>query len=562
VQDVGLAILAVSPLMAVGGLIVFGRWPAGRAAPLGYAGLAVISLLVWGAPITTIAAATLKGLVIAAEILLIIFGALLLLETLQRLGAFATINSSLQKVSSDRRIQVILIAWLFGAFIEGAAGFGSPAAVCVPLLVGLGFPPLAAAFAGLVIQCTPVSFGAVGTPILVGVNAGLSGLPAVDHYLSVHPGLDHRGLLEAIGLRTALLHAAVGCVIPLILVALLTKHFGPRRTYREGLAVWPFALFAAAAMLVPYVLVAWLLGPEFPSLLGGSMGLIVAVIAAKSGWFTPRGEIPWDFSPASEWPPEWRPKPSTANPESTEEPGADLRNVPLLAAIAPYLAVALILVATRTIPAVTNSLAAMKLSVPSVFGAPVAITINLITSPGAIFLSVVALTLLGFKLAGQSVTREASQACHGALLSTLRAAPALAWMIPAVQVFLSSAGELPAMPIVFASATESVFGGAWPLVAPWLGGLGAAVAGSNTVSNMTFAAFQFDVATRLGLDPVSTVSLQAVGGAAGNTVSIHNAVAATAVARLAGEEGRLLRMTAGVFVYYALAAGCLSALAG
>lgn len=435
-HDVGLAILAISPLMGVGGLIVFGHWPASRAAPLGYAALVATAILVWGAPPIAIAAATLKGLVIAVEILLIIFGALLLLETMQRLGAFATIHANLQKVSRDRRIQVILIAWLFGAFIEGAAGFGSPAAVCVPLLVGLGFPPLAAAFAGLVIQCTPVSFGAVGTPILVGVNAGLVGLPAVDDYLSVHQGLDHRGLLEVIGLRTALLHAGVGCVIPLILVALLTKHFGPRRTYREGLAVWPFALFAAAAMLIPYVLVAWLLGPEFPSLLGGGIGLVVAVFAAKNGWFTPRDGAPWDFAPASEWPSEWRTEFPTADLQPTEASDTDQRNVSLLAAIAPYLAVALILVATRTIPVVVNALAGMKLSTTSVFGAPVTLSTNVITSPGTIFVVVVALTLLGFKAAGRSVAREASQACHGTLRSTLRAAPALAWMIPAVQVFL------------------------------------------------------------------------------------------------------------------------------
>ena len=116
-----------------------------------------------------------KGLLIAGELLYIIFGAILLLNTLRYSGGLRIIRRSFENISSDRRIQVIIVAWLFGSFIEGAAGFGTPAAVAVPLLVGLGFPPLAAVVAGMMIQSTPVSFGAVGTPILVGVGKWVVG---------------------------------------------------------------------------------------------------------------------------------------------------------------------------------------------------------------------------------------------------------------------------------------------------------------------------------------------------------------------------------------------------
>ena len=97
------------------------------------------------------------------------------MNTLQQSGALRTIRRGFTDITPDRRIQVIIIAWLFGSFIEGSAGFGTPAAVAVPLLVGLGFPALAAVVAGMLIQSTPVSFGAAGTPILVGVSTGLSG---------------------------------------------------------------------------------------------------------------------------------------------------------------------------------------------------------------------------------------------------------------------------------------------------------------------------------------------------------------------------------------------------
>ena len=116
---------------------------------------------------------TFQGLIITIGILWIIFGAIMLLNTLKYSGAIKEIRENFANISSDRRIQVILIAWLFGCFIEGASGFGTPAAVVAPLMVAVGFPPLAAVVFGMMIQSTPVSFGAVGTPLLVGVQEGL-----------------------------------------------------------------------------------------------------------------------------------------------------------------------------------------------------------------------------------------------------------------------------------------------------------------------------------------------------------------------------------------------------
>ena len=169
------ALLAFLPILAVGILLVGFRLPASRAMPLSYIVAAGLALSVWQVPGVRVAAASVKGLMIAFQLLYIIFGAILLLNTLRYSGALAVIRSGFTSISPDRRVQVILIAWLFGAFIEGAAGFGTPAAVTVPLMVGLGFPAMAAVVSGMIIQSTPVSFGAVGTPILVGVNKGLSG---------------------------------------------------------------------------------------------------------------------------------------------------------------------------------------------------------------------------------------------------------------------------------------------------------------------------------------------------------------------------------------------------
>ena len=177
------ALLAFLPILVVGVLLVGFRLPASRAMPVSYLVAAGLALFVWQVPSVQVAAATIKGLSLTLRLLFIIFGAILLLNTLKHSGALAVIRNGFTNISADRRVQVIIVAWLFGAFIEGAAGFGAPAAVTVPLMVGLGFPAMAGVVAGMIIQSTPVSFGAVGTPILVGVNDGLK---------------DHGNVLDAI----------------------------------------------------------------------------------------------------------------------------------------------------------------------------------------------------------------------------------------------------------------------------------------------------------------------------------------------------------------------------
>ena len=130
-----LAGLSLLPIAAVALLLVILRWPASRAMPISYLVAAVLAFSVWKVPAVQIGAASVKGLVIAAELLYIIFGAILLLNTLEESGALRRIRRTFSDITPDRRIQVIIIAWLFGSFIEGSAGFGTPAAVAVPLLV-------------------------------------------------------------------------------------------------------------------------------------------------------------------------------------------------------------------------------------------------------------------------------------------------------------------------------------------------------------------------------------------------------------------------------------------
>ena len=239
-----LALLSLLPIASVAVFLVLLRWPASRAMPIAYIVCALLALFVWQVPSSVVIAASLNGIVVAATLIFIIFGAIALLNTLQESGGLYAIRAGFTSISPDRRIQVIIIAWLFGAFIEGSAGFGTPAAVAVPLLAGLGFPAMAAVIAGMIIQSTPVSFGAASTPILVGVSTGLSNDPSVAAYVAAAEGLTFDLLLENIAVKVALLHAIAGTFVPLIVVSLMTGIFGANKSFAEGLRAWKFALTA------------------------------------------------------------------------------------------------------------------------------------------------------------------------------------------------------------------------------------------------------------------------------------------------------------------------------
>lgn len=169
-----LALFAFLPIFVAGVMLVGFRIQARIAMPVTYLITVVIAMALWGMSGNRVIASTIQGLIQTAGLLWIIFGAILLLNTLKHSGGISAIRSGFAQISPDRRIQVFLIAWLFGSFIEGASGFGTPAAVVAPLMVAVGFPALAAVTFGLIIQSTPVSFGAVGTPLIVGVQSGLN----------------------------------------------------------------------------------------------------------------------------------------------------------------------------------------------------------------------------------------------------------------------------------------------------------------------------------------------------------------------------------------------------
>jgi len=546
-----LTVLSLLPIITVAVFLVGLRWPASRAMPLSYVVAVVLAFLVWQIPGVQILAASINGLVIAFTLLYIIFGAILLLNTLQESGAIKRIRQGFTDITPDRRVQVIIIAWLFGSFIEGSAGFGTPAAVAVPLLVGLGFPGMAAVMAGMIIQSTPVSFGALGTPILVGVNTGLGGGndPALVEYATQLGYTDWADFLALIAFRVAALHAIAGTLIPLILVSFMTRFFGKNKTFTEGLAVWPFAIFAAFSMTIPYLCAAYFLGPEFPALVGSSIGLLIVVASARTGFLMPKDST-WDFDHESRWPSEWTGSVAVRDVSATG-------SMSLLKAWSPYVIVALLLLSSRLIDPLRSILTEITWNWTGMLGSSVNMnTVQPLYLPGTLFILASLITVWLHKIPA----RAYSKAWSTSLKTTVAASVALVFTVPMVQVFLNSTGGSAGydqMPLVLADGIAGLAGGAWPIFSPFIGGIGAAVAGSNTVSNMMFSLFQFNMGERILVDPTWIVALQAVGGAAGNMICVHNVVAASAVVGLLGREGTIIRMTILPFIYYALLPGAL-----
>ncbi|MBA4150530.1 MAG: L-lactate permease [Verrucomicrobia bacterium] len=545
------ALLALTPVASVFIFLVFLRWPAKRAMPVAYAITALVALFFWKVPGRQVMAATLEGLVITGTILYIIFGAILLLNTLKGSGAISTIRKGLLDVSPDRRIQAIIIAWFFGAFIEGVAGFGTPAAIAAPLLLALGFPAMAAVVVALIIQSTPVSFGAVGTPILIGVNTGLKGSPLVSARLETL-GMEHLEYLTHIGARVGVLHGIIGTLIPLILVSVLTRHFGAKRSWREGFGAWQFALFAGLAFTIPYMLTAVFLGPEFPTLFGSMFGLAISVVAARKRWFAPK-EV-WDFPPREQWPAFWM---GTFNGEV-----ADGRNrMSLARAWVPYLLVGLCLMLSRLnfLP-IKEALRSWKLTWTGILGTNIHASAEVLYLPGTIFLGVIASTYFIQRMN----FAEMRIAISDSVKLLIGTSVALGFAVPMTRIFIHSGvntAGLESMPIVLAETVSGIVGQGWPLIAPSIGAFGAFIAGSNTISNMMFSLFQFGVAEKIGVSAAIIVALQAVGGAAGNMICVHNVVAASATVGYAGREGILIRAVLLPMFYYVLFAGALGFIA-
>lgn len=544
-----LAALAAAPILLSGILIVGFRVPARTAMPVTLVLTSLIAVVVWDMPVAAVAAAAVQGLFITFDILMIIFGAILLLNTLKFSGALSAIRLGFSRISPDPRVQVVIIGWLFGCFIEGASGFGTPAAIVAPLMVALGFPALAAVMLGMMVQSTPVTFGAVGTPILVGVRGGLESPEVIERMAAL--GIEFNDYLQVVTVNVATMHAIAGTIMPLFMVVMMTRFFGANRSWSEGLAVLPFAIFGGLAFTVPYYLTGIFLGPEFPSILGALIGMAIVTTGARAGFLVPKS--PWTFPARAEWPADW-------SGRLKVDFDGHATQMPLWRAWLPYLLVAGLLVLTR-LPELPfgDWLRSLRIAWTGILGTEISAATTPFYLPASMLIAVACLTVWLHRMPGRSFALAVSDSSR----ILLGAGFVLIFTVPMVRIYINSgiASGLDSMPIVMAEWVSINVGQVWPMFAPAIGALGAFIAGSNTVSNLMFVLFQYGVADSLGMSMAMVIALQAVGAAAGNMIAIHNVVAASATVGLLGQEGRTLRRTLLPTLYYLVVVGLMGLVA-
>ncbi len=541
------ALIAALPIIVTIFLMAGLMWPARRTMPIAWLLAALLGLLVWRMDPVRVAAASIEGALGAVNILIIVFGAILLMNTLKNSGALVVINRAFYSISKDRRVQAIIIGWMFSSFIEGSAGFGTPAALAAPLLVGIGFPPLAAAMITLVFNSTAVVFGAVGTTILVGLSNSIEGiLPA---------GVVLGSLLNNVGVWAALINSTFGSILPLLAICLMTRYYGKNRLFKEGLGAAPFALLAGFSFTVPSVIAAYLFGPELPSVIGAAVGMVIIVTFAKLGILTPQSN--WDFpgQDEKEWDSTWGKQVDVNELQGKHKMG-------IFVAGLPYLLVAALLIVTRLpVFGIRSILTGWTVGFIDILGQEgLSYSFQPLYVPGIIpFVLVSVITYKIHKMGAEAIKSSWETTVKQIIPATFALLFAVAMVRILVQSSENNSG-LEGMLLSMSIYTANVAGSAWPFFSPLLGALGSFVSGSNTVSNILFGGFQYGVAETMGMSKTIILSLQSVGGAIGNMICIHNIVAVCAVVGILGYEGAIIRRNIIPALLYAFFIGMIGVL--
>lgn len=537
------ALIAALPILLTVVFMVGFNWPAKRALPVSWGVACIVAGIIWKMKPLEIGAQTIAGFLSALETLFIIFGAILLMNVLKQSGAMASINKIFSNITKDARIQAILVGYVFAGFIEGAAGFGTPAALAAPILISLGFPPLAAAAVCLIYNSTPVCPGPVGVPTLTAsqtVASAVSGL-----------GGDPDTFTALLTKWTCIPHMIGGFFIIIIGIAVLCKVFGKNKSFKDVIPAIPFCLFTGCVIGVIYIIMAIFTGPELVSMVAFLGSLPILIFAAKKGFLMPKDV--WTFEGMNEWGDKsWM---ATQTISTVKD-----KNMSPLKAWLPYVIIGILLVLTRV--------AAFKIK-PILNDDPFILHINSILgfeniswhfkflwNPGIMpFILIAIVTVFLHKMTKTEAVTAFKDSCK----QISGAAIALLFGVAMVNLyrFTSNAdigmsvlsGETveiftyanSSMLYVMAHALANIFHGAYFIVAPLIGVLGAFMSGSCTVSNTLFSSLQFETATLLAMPQVLIVALQNMGGAIGNMTCVNNIVSVCATTGTSGNEGKLIK---------------------
>ncbi|TMJ34277.1 MAG: L-lactate permease [Alphaproteobacteria bacterium] len=517
-------IAAAIPVVTLLALIASGKVKAHIAAIVALIVANLIAIYIFTMPANMSLRATILGAVtgffpIGWIVLNVIFLYRLTLEK----GAFETLQNTIGSVTNDRRLQLLLIAFSFGAFFEGASGFGTPVAVTAAILIGLGFSPLAASGLSLIANTAPVAYGALGTPI-----AGLASVTGIDPYI---------------------LGAMVGRQLPFFSLIVPFWLIWAFAGFRGMTAIWPAILVCGVTFAVPQFLVSNYVNPWFVDIVASlvSMACLVGFLQVwqpKKIWSSPALRSHDESAATMAPPPPAAAKPSTAQ---------------VWASLVPWIIVCAVLLVWGTgwFKALVNPYATWNYPVPELHnvinkmppvvarptpeGAVFSFTWLSYTGTGMLIAAIIAGFFMGFSPLRLLVAYgKTIKVCAYSLVT-------IAAML-AIGTLTRLSGIDATLGLAFAGA-----GVLYPFFGTLLGWLGVALTGSDTASNILFGNLQKITSEQLGLNPILMAAANSSGGVMGKMIDAQSIVVASTATNWFGHEGSILRF---VF-FHSIALACL-----
>jgi lactate permease len=496
--------LAALPIVVLLGLLAFLKIRAHIAALLGLGSAAAISIFFFGMPTGKALATSLFGAAYGLfPIGWIILNVIFLYNLAEEKGHFKVLRDSLTGITGDRRLQLLLIAFCFGAFFEGAAGFGTPVAVTAAILIGLGFSPLASSGLSLVANTAPVAFGGLGTPIVA--LAGVTGIDVLK------------------------LSAMVGRQLPVFSVVVPFWLVWAYAGFGGMIEVWPALLTAGVAFAIPQFLISNYHGPWLAGV-GASVVSIFALVGLLLVW---------------------KPKRIRGHEGSTETGEARAshghRRGAVLKAWLPWLVLSAVIFVwgIPQVKSFLDGLFSLKIPVPGVdklisrvppvvpAAAPeravFAFNALSFTGTGIFVAAVISLFIMGYRL------REAVAVWWKTLKRVRFSLLTVAAML-ALGYVTRYSGLDATLGLAFAGT-----GVLYPFFGTLLGWLGVALTGSDTSSNVLFGSLQTISAERLGLSPILMAAANSSGGVMGKMIDAQSIVVASTATKWYGHEGEILR---------------------
>jgi lactate permease len=522
------ALVAAIPVIVLLGALAFFHVKAHVAALLGLVLALGIAVGVYGMPMSMAGATAAYG---AAFGLLpigwIILNAIFIYDITVKTGKFEVVKDTIGGLAGDRRIQVLLIAFAFGAFIEGAAGFGTPVAISAAMLIGLGFKPLAAAGLALIGNTAPVAYGALGTPIIT--------------------------LAKVTGLNELALSAMAGRQLPLFSLIVPFWLVWAMAGFRGMLGVWPACLVAGLSFAVPQFLVSNFMGPNLVDIIAAASCIVVTYLFLKV------------WQPKEEWrfPEERAATPIASIPGQRKSVGAAVFKKHSFGEAfmgwMPWivLSVAVFIWGQPVVKTWMNGIFNPTFEVPFLHNLvlkapPVAAKIhpeaakyslNLLSATGTGLLVAGIIAGLWLKLSPVTLVKTYLHTLKRVRFSLLTIAAMLA-----LGFTTRYSGSDSTMGLAFAST-----GMLFPFFSPLLGWLGVALTGSDTSSNVLFGNLQVVSAQQIGMSPILAAASNSSGGVMGKMIDAQSIVVASVATKMENQEGAILRY---VF-WHSLVLACL-----